>query len=93
MQSSRNTPAARPGRACAVIAFGLLVALQARAADLAVVSSGGFAEAFKTLADRYEALAPDRRIQRVFGPSMGATPGAVPARLARGEALDVVILV
>jgi len=93
MQSSRNTPAARPGRACAVIAFGLLVALQARAADLAVVSSGGFAEAFKTLADRYEALAPDRRIQRVFGPSMGATPGAVPARLARGEALDVVIMV
>jgi len=77
----------------ALIVVGLLGTSQARAADLAVVSSGGFAEAFKTLATRYEGAAPDRRIQRVFGPSMGTTPGAVPARLARGEALDVVIMV
>ena len=63
------------------------------AESLAVVTSGGFAEAFKALAERYESQAPDRHIEREFGPSMGATPGAVPARLARGEALDVVIMV
>jgi molybdate transport system substrate-binding protein len=85
--------AIRIGLTRALILAGLLVTSQTRAADLAVVSSGGFAEAFKTLATRYEAAAPDRRVQRVFGPSMGTTPGAVPARLARGEALDVVIMV
>ena len=85
--------AARFARGGAALSCVLLVALQARAADLAVVSSGGFAEAFRTLAARYEAQGADRRIQRVFGPSMGTTPGAVPARLARGEPLDVVIMV
>jgi molybdate transport system substrate-binding protein len=85
--------AAGLGLARLALSCGLLVALQARAADLAVVSSGGFAEAFKAVATRYEALAPDHHIQREFGPSMGATSGAVPARLARGEALDVVIMV
>lgn len=65
----------------------------AEATDLGVVSSGGFAEAFQALSERYEAQMPDRHIRRVFGPSMGATPGAVPARLERGEALDVVIMV
>jgi len=94
MPSARRTAAGRRARRVRVaLAFGLLAAVQAQAADLAVVSSGGFAEAFKTLAARYEAQDPDRRIQRVFGPSMGTTPGAVPARLARGEALDVAIMV
>jgi molybdate transport system substrate-binding protein len=93
MPSSRFTVAARLARGRTALSCVLLVALQARAADLAVVSSGGFAEAFRTLAARYEAQGADRRIQRVFGPSMGTTPGAVPARLARGETLDVVIMV
>lgn len=73
--------------------FGGLLAGMAQAADLAVVSSGGFAEAFRALSDRYESRVPDGHVKRVFGPSMGATPGAVPARLARGEDLDVVIMV
>jgi len=93
MQSSRCTAAARFACARVALSFGLLVAFQAQATDLAVVSSGGFAEAFKTLAARYEAQGPDRHIQRAFGPSMGTTPGAVPVRLARGETLDVVIMV
>jgi len=93
MNSNRHPATARARLARVALVSGLLAASQAQAADLAVVSSGGFAEAFKTLAQRYEALGPDRRVQRVFGPSMGATPGAVPARLARGEALDVVIMV
>lgn len=93
MPAHRHTAAACLRLARRALACGLLVALQAHAADLAVVSSGGFAEAFKAVATRYEALAPDRHVRRVFGPSMGATSGAVPARLARGEALDVVIMV
>lgn len=71
----------------------LLTAGIAHATELGVVSSGGFAEAFRALSDRYESQLPDDHVRRVFGPSMGATPGAVPARLARGEALDVVIMV
>lgn len=81
------------GRFMGCLLCGWLAASQAQAADLRVVSSGGFAEAFKTLSARYESQAPDQHIERVFGPSMGATPGAVPARLARGEPLDVVIMV
>jgi molybdate transport system substrate-binding protein len=93
MPTIRDSWAVRTGHLRALAVAGLLASFQACAADLAVVSSGGFAEAFRTLAARYEGLAPDRRIQRLFGPSMGATAGAVPARLARGEALDVVIMV
>jgi len=93
MPSRRYIAAARFALARLALSCGLLAASQAQAADLAVVSSGGFAQAFKTLAARYEAQEPDRRIQRAFGPSMGATPEAVPSRLARGEALDVVIMV
>jgi len=93
MQFNRSTAAGRSGIARAAVLLGLFVALHASAADLVVVTSGGFAEAFKTLATRYESLGPDRRVQRVYGPSMGTTPGAVPVRLARGEALDVVIMV
>jgi molybdate transport system substrate-binding protein len=93
MPSIRHTSAVSFGLARALVLVSLLVTFDASAADLAVVSSGGFAEAFKALASRYESLAPHRRIQRVFGPSMGTTAGAVPARLARGEALDVVIMV
>jgi molybdate transport system substrate-binding protein len=93
MPSHRSTHLARHRPARAGVLFALLLALQAHAADLTVVTSGGFAEAFKTLATRYESLAPEQHIQREFGPSMGTTAGAVPARLARGEALDVVIMV
>ena len=93
MPSNRCIARTRLAIARLAIPCGLLAACQAQGADLAVVSSGGFAEAFKALAARYEAQAPDRHVQRIFGPSMGSTPGAVPARLARGEALDVVIMV
>jgi len=93
MPSQRNLSAGRAGFLPPVVLGALLCAAHACAAELAVASSGGFAEAFKMLSTRYEALGPDLHIRQVFGPSMGTTPGAVPARLARGEALDVVILV
>jgi molybdate transport system substrate-binding protein len=93
VHSPRSGAARRLAWRLTALLAALLAAGAAQAADLAVVSSGGFAEAFRALSDRYEAEVPDDHIQRVFGPSMGATAGAVPARLARGEALDVVIMV
>ncbi|WP_251906865.1 substrate-binding domain-containing protein, partial [Klebsiella pneumoniae] len=41
---------------------------------------------------QYEAQSGDRLIV-ISGPSMGKTPQAIPARLARGEKADVVIMV
>jgi molybdate transport system substrate-binding protein len=70
----------------------LLASGVARAADLHVVSSGGFAAALKALAPGYE-QATGNKLILAWGPSMGETHDAVPARLARGEDIDVVIMV
>jgi len=75
--------------ACAAL---LLAAAAAHATDLRVVSSGGFAQAYKDLSGPYEQASGDRLVSE-WGPSMGATKNAIPARLARGEAIDVVIMV
>lgn len=69
-----------------------LVAAAARATDLHVVSSGGFAQAYKDLATPYERASGDHLVS-AWGPSMGATRNAIPARLERGEPIDVVIMV
>ncbi|MDH0866168.1 substrate-binding domain-containing protein [Mitsuaria sp. GD03876] len=91
----RSKPSLRRRLVVAAALIGALgVVPSARAADrIVAVSSGGFAEAFKTLAARYEKDASAVTVDRQFGPSMGETPQAIPARLARGEALDVVIMV
>ncbi|MBW8729176.1 MAG: substrate-binding domain-containing protein [Inquilinus limosus] len=70
----------------------LLLAQPVAAAELQVVSSGGFAPAYKALAPEYERASGDT-LKIGWGPSMGDTPNAVPVRLARGEKLDVVIMV
>ncbi|MGO4474984.1 substrate-binding domain-containing protein [Massilia sp. 2TAF26] len=64
----------------------------AHATDLHVVSSGGFAQAYKDLAAPYERASGDHLVS-AWGPSMGATKNAIPARLERGEPIDVVIMV
>ena len=64
----------------------------ARAAEIQVVSSGGFAEAYKALAPIFE-KASGHTLVSGWGPSMGATKNAIPNRLARGESIDVVIMV
>jgi molybdate transport system substrate-binding protein len=68
------------------------MASAARANDITVMSSGGFSAALAVLAPEYERMTGDKIII-VSGPSMGNTPQAIPARLARGEAADVVIMV
>lgn len=72
--------------------FMLLAAGAAHAADIRVVSSGGFAQAYKNLAPAYERASGDHLVSE-WGPSMGTTKNAIPARLARGEPIDVVIMV
>ncbi|MBV9078255.1 MAG: substrate-binding domain-containing protein [Methylobacteriaceae bacterium] len=64
----------------------------ARADELRVVTSGGLAAAFASLAPDFERRTGHRVIVE-RGPSMGTTPNAVPQRLARGEPIDVVIMV
>ncbi len=73
-------------------ALAVAVAGAAHATDVHVVSSGGFAQAYKDLSGPYERATGDRLVS-AWGPSMGATANAIPARLARGEPVDVVIMV
>jgi len=73
-------------------ALALAAGAAAQATDLRVVSSGGFAQAYKDLAGPYQQASGDHLVSE-WGPSMGATPNAIPARLARGEPIDVVIMV
>ena len=70
----------------------LLLAGSASAEELHVVSSGGFAAAYKVLAPGFEA-ATGHTLVTGWGPSMGNTAEAVPQRLARNEPIDVVIMV
>lgn len=73
------------------ISLGFLVSL-ATADDIHVVSSGGFAAAYRALAPGFEKQTGHHLIT-AWGPSMGETPQAIPHRLSRGEDIDVVIMV
>jgi len=64
----------------------------ARADEVRVVSSGGFAPALKALAPEFEHRT-GHRLVLLWGPSMGATENAIPNRLKRGEPIDVVVMV
>ena len=69
--------------------FGTSTAL---AVDVHVASSGGFAPAYRALAPAFEKATGDTVVSS-WGPSMGDTVNAIPKRLARGEPIDVVIMV
>src|SRR5580693_5011333 len=78
-----------------VVAFSLVCALftvaAARADEIKVVTSGGFTAAYLELVPEYEA-STHNTLATEFGPSMGTTHNAIPIRLERGEAIDVVIM-
>ncbi len=78
--------------AALVTAVALATPGLAHAADLAVMISGGFLSSFQALVPGFETATGDHLIA-IQGPSMGATPGAIPNRLARGERDDVLIMV
>jgi molybdate transport system substrate-binding protein len=68
-----------------------LLAATAKADDIKVVTSGGFTAAYLQLVPEYEG-ATHHKLVTEFGPSMGTTHNAIPVRLERGEAIDVVIM-
>src|SRR4051794_34327121 len=67
------------------------VALPVSAADVHVMISAGFFKVYSELGPAFE-KASGHRVVTTRGPSMGDSPEAIPARLARGETADVVIL-
>jgi molybdate transport system substrate-binding protein len=60
------------------------------AADVRVMISAGFYQAYAELGPAFE-RASGHHLVTTRGPSMGDSPEAIPARLSRGEAADVVI--
>ena len=62
-----------------------------QAAEIKVVTSGAFTAAFRELAPEYE-HATHEKIVMETGPSMGTTHNAIPMRLERGEAIDIIIM-
>jgi molybdate transport system substrate-binding protein len=69
----------------------LLMMGTASAADVHVMISAGFYNVYSELGPAFE-RASGHHLVTTRGPSMGSSPEAIPARLARGEAADVVIL-
>jgi molybdate transport system substrate-binding protein len=63
----------------------------ASAADVHVMISAGFYQVYAQLGPAFE-KASGHHLVTTRGPSMGDSPEAIPTRLARGEAADVVIL-
>jgi molybdate transport system substrate-binding protein len=81
-----------PMRLMVIIAITALLAVRAAfAADIKVMISSGFHGAYSELGPAFERSSGNHLIT-TRGPSMGDSPEAIPARLARGEAADVVIL-
>src|SRR5438876_5767467 len=69
----------------------LLTVGAASAADVHVMISAGFYGVYSELGPAFE-RASGHHLVTTRGPSMGDSPEAIPARLARGETADVVIL-
>src|ERR1700681_1088265 len=74
-----------------ILIWGLLTTGITSAAEIKVVTSGAFTAAYLELVPEYE-RATHSKLVTEFGPSMGTTHNAIPIRLERGEAIDVVIM-
>ena len=78
------------------LALGILSASllsgAASAAEIRVMISGGLTAAYKALVPEFE-RASGHKVLTAYGPSMGTTTNAIPVRLERGEAADVLIMV
>src|SRR5882672_2624617 len=73
------------------VAASLFVATAALAAEVKVMISGGFSAAYEELGHQWE-RETGNTLTTIKGPSMGATPQAIPNRIDRGEPVDVVIV-
>ena len=70
----------------------LFTAVATSAADVRVMISAGFYEAYSELAPAFE-RSSGHHLVTVRGPSLGDSPEAIPNRLKRGEPADVVIMI
>jgi molybdate transport system substrate-binding protein len=77
--------------ALASVSLFLFIAHTAQAAEIRVITSGAFTEAYKQLAPMYE-QATGHKIISSYGASIGNAPDSIPTRFARGEKFDLVIL-
>lgn len=72
-------------------ALALVATQWASAAEIRVITSGAFTEAYKKLIPIYE-QASGHKVISSFGASIGNAPDSIPSRFARGEKFDLVIL-
>ena len=77
--------------AALALTCALLTVATVRGAEIKVVTSGAFTAAYLEVSPEYE-RATHNKLVTEFGPSMGTTHNAIPIRLERGEAIDVVIM-
>src|ERR1700680_1581792 len=77
--------------AALALTSALLTVATARGAEIKVVTSGAFTAAYLEMVPEYERTTHSKLVTE-FGPSMGTTHNAIPIRLERGEAIDVVIM-
>ena len=75
-----------------VLAALAAVPVQAQAADVIVMISGGFKSTYEAVAPAFEHKTGSKLVM-VPGPSEGTTHDAIPERLARGEPDDVLVMV
>jgi len=80
------------GRLLALASAGVLFAGPVAAAEVQVMISAGFFEAYSQLKPVFESRT-GHRLMTTRGPSLGDSPEAIPNRLKRGELADVVIMV
>jgi molybdate transport system substrate-binding protein len=81
------------GARAGLLAIGLMLGHLggAWAAEIRVITSGAFTEAYKKLIPLFEA-ASGHQVISAFGASIGDAPDSIPSRFARGESFDIVIL-
>ncbi len=77
--------------AVSVIASVLLAAGGALAAEVKVMTSGGFTAPYNELTPEFE-RATGHKVSTAYGASQGGAPDSIPMRLQRGEPVDIVIL-
>jgi molybdate transport system substrate-binding protein len=90
-QDGIGAPMQRKTLVAPIIALSLIFCLPCLAAEVKVMISGGFSAAYRQLVPEFE-KATGNKVTTAFGPSMGATPEAIPNRIQRGEPVDIVIM-
>jgi molybdate transport system substrate-binding protein len=86
-----SLPASSARRLAAAVTVALLAAPPSLAAEIKVMTSGGFTAAYQELTPDFE-RAMRHTVSTAYGASQGGAPDSIPSRLARGEPADIVIL-